>query len=302
MTGLGAAFKQAFSQMNRNKMMTAASLVSITAILLVLGIFFIIIVNINAMSQDVKQSFDQVQVNLLDITTPDVSTDMMAEIKKLPGVAEVMYKTREAALEEWKVKWGENAGLLDRMPTNPLPNSIIITLTDISYASSIVEAVQDMRGVENINYSQDTVDKLLRLTRIVQIVSLIVILILVLISITVVSNTIKLTVLAREREIVIMRYIGATNWFIRGPFLLEGIMIGIYAAIISSAGIGVLYYFVIEKLGLDFAMLMPTGFVPLWFMIENLVIIFVALGISIGSCGSIISMRRFLEGKKATMG
>ena len=295
MRGLGGAFSQAFSQINRNKMMTAASLFSITAILLVLGIFFLIIVNINAMSQDVKQSFDQVQVNLLDVVSPDVTDEMIAEINNLPGVASTVYQTREEALETWKQKWGENAGLLDRMPTNPLPNSIIITLTDIEYAGSVVEAVQDMRGVENINYSQDTVDKLLRLTRIVQIVSLIIILILVLISITVVSNTIKLTVLAREREIVIMRYIGATNWFIRGPFLLEGIVIGIIAAVISSVAIGFLYYYVIEKLGLDFAMLMPTGFVPLRFMMENLIIIFAALGISIGACGSIISMRRFLE-------
>jgi len=118
---------------------------------------------------------------------------------------------------------------------------------------------------------------------------------LVIISITVVSNTVKLTVIAREKEIVIMRYIGATNWFIRGPFLLEGILIGFFAASISSVAIGFLYYYAIEKLGLDFAMLMPTGFVPLRFMLENLVIIFAALGISIGSCGSIISIRRFLE-------
>jgi cell division transport system permease protein len=295
MIGLGSAFRQAFSQINRNKMMTAASLFSITAILLVLGIFFIIVVNINAMSQDVKQNFDQIQVNLFDAMTPDETTDLMANIDNLEGVAETMYQTREAALENWKVKWGENAVMLDRLPTNPLPNSIIITLADIEYASSVVEAVREMRGVENINYSQDTVDKLLRLTRIVQIVSLIVIFALVLISITVVSNTIKLTVLAREREIVIMRYIGATNWFIRGPFLLEGIVIGVISAIISSVAIGFLYYYTIENLGLDFALLMPTGFVPLRFMIENLGIIFIALGVSIGACGSIISMRRFLE-------
>ena len=295
MRGLGAAFRQAFSQINRNKMMTAASLVSITAILLVLGILFLVVVNINAMSQDIKQSFDQIQVNLLDEVTPDDTTEMMQDISRLPGVSDTKYQTREEALEEWKIKWGENAGLLDRMPTNPLPNSIIITLSDISEANGVVEAVEAMPGVENINYSQDTVDKLLRITRLVQIVSLIIILILVLISIIVVSNTIKLTVLAREREIVIMRYIGATNWFIRGPFLLEGIVIGIIAAGISSVAIGFLYYFVIENMGLDIAMLMPTGFVPIRFMMENLAIIFVALGISIGACGSIISMRRFLE-------
>ena len=294
MTMFNAVFRQAFAQINRNKAMTAASLISITAILLVLGIFFLLIVNINAMSRDVEKNFDQIQVDLFDAVTPEQSAELMESINGLPGVAGTTFQTRETALENWKVKWGENADLLDRMPTNPLPNSIIVSLTDIEHAAGVVETVREMRGVENINYSQDTVDKLLRLTRIIQIVSLVIIFALVIISIVVVSNTIKLTVIAREREIAIMRYIGATNWFIRGPFLLEGIIIGIIAAVISSVAIGVLYYYAIDNFGLDIAMLMPTGFVPLRFMIENLFIIFVALGVSIGSCGSIISMRRFL--------
>jgi len=295
MTTFRAVFRQTFAQLNRNKMMTTASLFSITAILLVLGIFFLIIVNINAMAEDVKRDFDQMQVNLFDAVTTEQSAEMMSEIDRIPGVESTRYQTREEALENWKVKWGENADLLDRMPTNPLPNSIIIKLKDIEYANNIVEHVRTMRGVEKINYSQDTVDKLLRITRLVQIVSLIIIVVLVIISIVVVSNTIKLTVMAREDEIKIMRYIGATNWFIRGPFLLEGIWIGFIAAVISSVAIGFLYYYTIDRLGADLAMFMPTGFVPLWFMIENLAIIFISLGVSIGSCGAIISMRRFLE-------
>ena len=289
------AFGQAFSQINRNKMMTAASLVSITAILLVLGIFFLVIVNINAMAQDVRTNFNEVQANLFDAVTTEQSAEMMEAINKMQGVAETAYQTREDALENWKIKWGDNADLLDRMPNNPLPNSIIISLSDIEYANTVVAEVREMHGVEKINYSQDTVDKLLQLTRIVQIISLIVILVLILISITVVSNTIKLTVIAREREIGIMRYIGATNWYIRGPFLWEGIIIGVIASIISTVAIGFLYYYAIGHIGLDFALLMPTGFVPLFFMMENLAIIFLALGISVGACGSIISMRRFLE-------
>ena len=295
MTTFGAVVKQTFSQINRNKVMTTASLFSITAILLVLGIFFLIIVNINAMAEDVKHDFDQIQVNLFDAVSIEQSEEMMTAINRMPGVESTAYQTREEALENWKVKWGENADLLDRMPTNPLPNSIIIKMTNIEYANSIVDQVREMYGVEKINYSQDTVDKLLRLTRLVQIVSIIIILVLVVISITVVSNTIKLTVMAREREIEIMRYIGATNWFIRGPFLLEGIWIGFIAAVISSVAIGFLYYYTIDRLGTDLAMFMPTGFVPLWFMIENLSIIFVSLVVSIGACGAIISMRRFLE-------
>jgi len=295
MTTLGAVFRQAFSQINRNKMMTAASLFSITASLLVLGIFFLVIVNINAMANDVKQSFDQIQVNLFDAMSTEQAKDLMDEINGLKGVETTTYQTRETAIENWKVKWGDNADLLDRLPSNPLPNSIIISLSDVAHANSVVEAARKMVGVESINYSQDTIEKLLRLTQIVQVVSLIIIVALVAVSITVVSNTIKLTVLAREREIVIMRYIGATNWFIRGPFLLEGIVIGVIASVISSVAIGVLYYYTIQNLGLDFALFMPTGFVPWIFMVKNLVIIFLALGISVGACGSIISMRKFLE-------
>jgi len=295
MTTLQAVFRQAFAQINRNKMMTTAALFSITAIMLVLGIFFLVVVNISAMSHDIRQNFDQIQVNLYDAVTPEQTAELMEKIGIISGVNGTEYQTREAALESWKIKWGENADLLDRMPTNPLPNAIIISLSDIEHAETVVQLVLDMRGVESINYSQDTIDKLLRLTRVIQIISLIIIIVLVVISITVVSNTIKLTVLAREKEIVIMRYIGATNWFIRGPFLLEGIIIGIIAAIISSVAIGVLYYYTIEKIGLDYAMFMPTGFVPLIFMIENLAIIFVSLGISIGAYGSIISMRKFLD-------
>lgn len=275
--------------------MSSVSLASITVILVILGIAFLVLVNLNATSQDIREKVDQIMVNLYDTVSISEAADIMIAIDRIPGVDHTEYQTREVALESLKEKWGEKAGALDRLQTNPLPNSIIITMTNIEYGRSIVEDVEQMVAVESISYSQDTIDQILRITRILQIVALIIIAALVAVSITVVSNTIKLTVLAREREIVIMRYVGATNWFIRGPFLLEGIVIGIIAAVISSAVIGVVYYYAIERLGLDFAMLMPTGFVPLRFMVENLAIIFVALGVSIGSCGSIISMRRFLE-------
>jgi cell division transport system permease protein len=135
----------------------------------------------------------------------------------------------------------------------------------------------------------------LNVTRVVQIVSLIIILVLVVISILVVSNTIKLTVLAREKEINIMRYIGATNWFIRGPFLLEGIIIGAIAAVIGAVVVGAVYYYAVSHFGVDLALFLPTGFVPFDFMVVNLLIIFLSLGICVGACGSLISMRRFLE-------
>ena len=119
--------------------------------------------------------------------------------------------------------------------------------------------------------------------------------VLVVVSIIVVANTIKLTVHAREEEIHIMKYVGATNWFVRGPFLVEGIIIGVIASLIAVAIVGFGYYKFVDIFSSKVLILFSTGMIPYQFIIENLIIIFVALGVSIGSLGSILSMRRFLK-------
>jgi len=141
------------------------------------------------------------------------------------------------------------------------------------------------------------VDKLISITNGIQIVALVLIAFLLVVSVIVVSNTIKLTVLSREREITIMKYIGATNWYIRGPFLMEGIFLGLIAAIISGVLVSLLYHYIVTSFGLDFMLIMSTGLVREKFMITNLAVVFVSMGISIGAVGSIISMRRFLDTK-----
>ena len=118
---------------------------------------------------------------------------------------------------------------------------------------------------------------------------------LVIVSVVVVSNTVKLTVFARQREIEIMKYVGATNWFIRGPFLTEGIIIGLIAAGVSAGITALIYSRAIAALSLDLSLILGNPMVPVGFMTFNLIWIFIALGVSIGACGSIISMRRFLD-------
>jgi cell division transport system permease protein len=295
MTNPLVMMRQTFSQIGRNMNMTIASLFSITAILLILGIFFIILVNINNISDSVKENFGEVQINLLDEVDEATAQQMMAEFEPMDGVEAVSYLTREQAMANFKEKWGDNASLLDKLKVNPLPNAVIVKVDDIEKADAIVKKAQGMAGIERVNYAQNTVDKLITISNYIQIGALILIAALLAISIVVVSNTIKLTVLAREREITIMKYVGATNWFIRAPFLLEGIIIGLISAAISSVVIAVIYHQVIATFGVNFTLLMSTAFVPEQFLNENLIIIYVALGISIGACGSIISMRRFLD-------
>ena len=118
---------------------------------------------------------------------------------------------------------------------------------------------------------------------------------LVVVSVVVVSNTIKLTVFARAREISIMKYIGATNWFIRGPFLVEGIIIGIFASLVSAGITFLLYSKVVELIGTQVMTILSSPLVPAGYLAVNLICIFLAMGVSIGACGSIISMRRFLD-------
>lgn len=291
----GYAVKQAFKQAFRNRAMSVASMFSITAMLLILGLFFILVVNINMVSETAKKQFDTIQVYLLDTTTFDQATTMMKELKAEDGVKEVSYLSREEAMANWKTKWGDNAYLLDGLENNPLPNSLLIKVTQLEAADAVVAKVKTLSGIEDIKYYKDTVDQLMKITRFIQIGAMIVIFFLVAVSVVVVSNTIKLTVLAREREIGIMKYVGATNWFIRGPFLIEGILIGILSALISVGVISLLYYKITELVGQQIFVMLSTTMVPGAFLVVHLVWIFLALGVSIGACGSIISMRRFLD-------
>jgi cell division transport system permease protein len=291
----GFAIKQAFKQVFRNRAMSVASMFSITAMLLILGLFFILVVNINMVSETAKKQFDTIQVYLLDTTTYEQATVMLSDLEKTEGVKEATYLSNEEAMSKWRTKWGENAYLLDGLDKNPLPNSLLIKVTKLEAADAVVAKINTFQGIEDVKYYKDTVDQLMRITRFIQVGATIVILFLVIISVVVVSNTIKLTVLAREREISIMKYVGATNWFIRGPFLIEGILIGILSALISVGVISLLYYKISELIGQQLFVMLSTTMVPGAFLVVHLVWIFAALGVSIGACGSIISMRRFLD-------
>jgi cell division transport system permease protein len=291
----GYAVKQAFKQAFRNRAMSVASMFSITAMLLILGLFFILVVNINMVSETAKKQFDTIQVYLLDTTTFDQATGMINQLKSTDGVKEASYLSREEAMANWRTKWGDNAYLLDGLENNPLPNSLLIKVTQLEAADAVVAKVKTFSGIEDIKYYKDTVDQLMKITRFIQIGAMIVIFFLVVVSVVVVSNTIKLTVLAREREIGIMKYVGATNWFIRGPFLIEGILIGILSALISVGLISLIYYKISELIEPQLFVMLSTMMVPGAFLVVHLVWIFLALGVSIGACGSIISMRRFLD-------
>ena len=294
---IGSSVKQAFKQVFRNRAMSFASLFSITAMLLILGVFFILAVNINMMTETAKSQFDTIQVYLEDSVTGAEMEAMKADLQEQEYVSAIELVTKEQALAEYKVKWGERSYLLEGLTTNPLPNSFRITVSNLNGADSVVAHIKTMNGIEDIKYYKDTVNKLIRITDAIQTVAMVVIAALIVVSVVVVSNTIKLTVVARANEINIMKYVGATNWYIRMPFLIEGMVIGFLSAAVSVGFIALLYNKALDLLGNEALLLFGTPLVPAGFLIGNLTYIFMALGICIGAAGSIVSMRRFLDNR-----
>ncbi|MGL4485364.1 MAG: permease-like cell division protein FtsX [Anaerovoracaceae bacterium] len=322
----GYTLKQGFKQLLRNRAMTFASIFAITAMLLILGVFFIIIVNINTAAEGIKDDYNTIELFLEEekvpepaagidkektknnaaTTTiaaaetnakvvPESAQTLMTQIETWKQVEGVSYRSKEEAIEILKERWGKNGYLLENLRKNPLPNSIIITVTSLEGSNQVAVDAAGLPGVEDVKYYKDTVDKLMKATKSLQLSAIIIMLFLIVVSVVVVSNTIKITVLARSDEINIMKYVGATNWFIRGPFLVEGMYIGILAAIISSGILVFVYSKVVAQIGQEILTVISTPLVPATFLAENLIFIFLALGISIGTWGSIISMRRFLD-------
>ena len=287
--------KQGFLQIFRNRGMSLASIFSILAMLLILGMFFVITVNINLFTEVVKQDYDQIEVFLLDDTDKAQAEQLMTQIRTHEGVTDVQYRSKAEALEILKERWGESGYLLDSLGKNPLPASILISVESLDNAGEVAAYAGTLDGIEDVQYYQETVEKLTKITNFLQIGALIIMAFLVVVSVVVVSNTVKLTVFARAKEIRIMKYVGSTNWFIRGPFLAEGIIIGMLAALISTGLIALIYKELIAAIGAQVLAIVSMPLISTQYMTGNMLIIFLALGMSIGACGSIVSMRKFLD-------
>ena len=226
--------KQGFQGMWRNRGMGLASVSSITAVLVILGLVLIVILSINNVVVSTKSKFDEIQIFLEDEITEQQLNRIEEEVKGNKGVLSVIYQSKDQALEIMKEDWEDEAYLLEGLEeNNPLQNSFVVQLKDIEYAESLVNDVKDLEGIDEVVYNQDIIEKLILFANYVRLGGLIIIGILILVSVFIISNTVKITVAARRREIEIMKYVGATNGYIRGPFIIEGLLFGLIGALIS---------------------------------------------------------------------
>lgn len=287
--------KEAFKSLWRNRLMSIASISSVAATLMILGIIFALIININAMAQSAKDQFDSIQAYLVDDLPATEIDKIKTKIENLTGVQSVTYESKADALARMKESWKDNAYLLEGLEENPLPSSLIIYLDDIYYAESVLMGIQGTNGVEEIKSYQDIVEQLLSITEAIRKTGIIVIFVLIAISTFIIHNTIKITVSSRNREINIMKYVGATNWFIRWPFLAEGTILGLIGALIASGFMKFAYDYVFDLMHTDFYVLVSAYVIPPLDLMQDVVFLFVVIGAGIGSLGSIWSMRKYLN-------
>lgn len=291
----GYNLRQSFSQMNRNKGMYFTSTMAITAMMLILGLFFVTFVNINLFAASIEKDYNVIQIYLAEGSTTETAQTVGAELEAMNGVDHTVYVTRDEALLTLKDRWGENGYLLENLPENPLPDSFSVYVDDKDAANRVALAAADIAGVDDVVYYRDTIEKLAQVSRFVELGSIITMSFLIIVSIIIVANTIKLTVFNREKEISIMKYLGATDWFVRAPFIWGGIIVGVFSAMLATGLTYLIYQKVVEMIGTDVTRILSVSVVPTEYLTTNLLIIFLCLGVSIGTCGSIISIRRFLD-------
>lgn len=287
--------KQGIQSMWRNRGMGLASVTSIAAVLMILGVVLILVLSINNIVYDTKAKVDEIEIFLYnDITSEEMDAIEEVALSK-EGVLSIIFRSKEQAIEIMKKDWEEDAYLLDGIEEKVLPNAYIIQLTDIQYADDVVNSIKNMKGVEKINYHKEMIDKLMLIANYIRLSGLVLTGILVFISVFIISNTIKITVAARKREINIMKYVGATNGYIRGPFIIEGILLGLLGALLSILIVYYGYEYLFETINDQLYELLLTSLVPPKDLFKDIVIIFIAIGTGIGALGSLVSLKRFLN-------
>lgn len=280
----------------RNRTMSIASITSLAATLIILGIVLLLIINTNYIASAIQDEFDEIKIFLKDELTVVQVQAIGEEIVGYDEVVDINYTSRSQALEELKQSWGEGASLLDGLEMdNPLPDSFIIHLRDLENVEPIVKKIEQIEGIEEVSYFNDVIEKVLTVTGFIKNAGLVLISILVFISIFIINNTIKITIAARKKEIAIMKHVGATNGFIRGPFMVEGIILGVVGASIACLVIGRGYSYLLKIASEKLYFLLTLYFMPYNQIIGDIVIVFFAIGIGIGVVGSVISLKKYLK-------
>ena len=284
--------KETYKSIRRNGFMSFASISTVAVSLLVLGMFLMIFLNTNNLAQYLESQV-QVSVYMQDSATDKELAAVKEKLTKMPGVVKVTQVSKQQALERFKKRLGDQEQLLNSLgKENPFPNSFEVQVDNPDRIKVLTPQIGQLPKVETAKFGQEVVEHLFQLTKILRLGGIVLVVFLAMATLFIISNTIRLTVFARRKEVIIMKYVGATDWFIRWPFLLEGMTLGFFGAVVAFVLINSIYAGLLERIHatLAFLPLLPTS--PLLLYVD---LFLLAAGTGIGALGSYISLRKFLR-------
>lgn len=284
--------REVIHSLRRNNWMSVASIGTVAVSLFIFGMFLMLVMNMNKMV-DAMESQVQIKVYLEDDFSRDDARELEVDLKKMQGVEKVTFVPKEEAMEKFKERLGDQKTLLDALDeTNPLPDSFEVMVVQPEMVKTAAENIEKFEGVDSAKYGQDVMEHLFDITRLIRIFGFALMMVLALATLFIISNTIRLTVFARRKEIAIMKYVGATDWFIRWPFVLEGIVMGFLGSLIASVVLRLTYSGITAKIydTLAFFPLIPEE--P---FLNYVTMIVVIGGMIMGAIGSTVSIKRFLK-------
>ncbi len=285
--------KQGFVGLWKNRLMSLASICIVVASLTVFGVFVLLGVNLNYLVSQIEEQCE-INVYIPKGTDRDSVRDIGSKLEQIAGVKEAELYTKEERFQKAKEQYDDEAAVIGALEEdNPLRDSYILRLDNIGAAEAVAAEAGKIAGVEEVKNRQDIVQRIVDISNFVRHASIWLVIALAIVAVFIISNTIKLGMFARRKEINIMKFVGATNWFIRWPFIVEGIVLGLLGAAISA---GVVLW--------SYSALLPTlkeFMEPMLSVLEipailNIVLIsFAALGMGIGMIGSYTSIRKYLR-------
>ena len=283
--------KEGFRNVWVNRLMSLASITVLMACLVIIGLGTMIYFNINALLDNIE-SQNVVMVYVQDGVSDEATSKMGNEIKVMENVEDCIFVPKEDAFQAQLESMGDDAVLLEGLEENPLPDAYKVVVADLTQFDTTVNQLKALPNVENVRENGDLADKLVSVRKAVTIVIAGMVALLFIVSLFIISNTIRITMFSRKLEISIMKAVGATNWFIRWPFMIEGMVIGIASSVISFALLAGLYQGMIYVFKNILAIFTPVAFGGYagWILL-----IFMGIGIFTGSFGSLISMGKYLK-------
>lgn len=284
--------KESFKSIKRNGWMTVAAVSAVAVTLLLVGSFIAILMNVNKLATDVEED---VSVRVyIDLAAEEEDQEALQQnLEELDEVEQVVFSSRDDELSQVIGSYGDEFGLFDG-DDNPLYDVFIVNTAAPEVTSDVADQAEEMNYVADVNYGGATADRLFEVMATVRNVGAVIIVALIFTAVFLIANTIRITIFSRRTEIEIMKLVGATNWFIRWPFLIEGALIGFIGALIPVSIISYIYLSGFDTImtylsGTYFALLAPNPF------LVQLIALLLTIGVVIGSAGSSLSIRKFLK-------